>query len=280
MYQQSKARRDILSPQYHRPEVRQKTDGHDHHHLCHVQQLTRYSRDNHLHLIENRSDTIEPQLYNLQQAPRPKETVHCYFCPHFRGQDPNLKMNNVEFNLRVHRHKICYHNRYETQYIHHQPRIRPPKWNENEEHNYHIGHYYTQEIHSNEQQDHAPTVKHFHEKGSNDPFDRVHHNAAPPDQGTCAGITMCKSHEDGCGSNIKAVRFEEDARMPEYTETRDSNCPIHRTPPLVEDQCYSRRNPRHRQTQSRESRTYRWAWGPPLPAVVTRRGKIYYAENY
>lgn len=109
---------------------------------------------------------------------------------------------------------------------------------------------------------------------------RVHRHAAPPERGTFARATVCKSHEDGYDSRTKVVRFEEDETMPEYAETHNSNCPTHHTQSSVEDRHHSNCNSRQHQSQPRESRTYRWVWGPPLPAMVSRRGKIYYAEDY
>ena len=88
MYRQSEARKDII-PQY-RTKTQQKTDCYDHH-LCHSQQATPCLRDNH-HLYLNNTDTIEHRPYHLRQASGTKETIHCYFCPNFRGQDPRLKM--------------------------------------------------------------------------------------------------------------------------------------------------------------------------------------------
>lgn len=109
---------------------------------------------------------------------------------------------------------------------------------------------------------------------------RVHRYAASPERGTFARATVCKSHEDGCGSKTKAVRFEKDDSMPENAETHYSNCPIHGTLSAMEDRHHPIYNSRQHQSQSRESRTYRWVWGPPLPAMAYRCGKIYYAENH
>ncbi|KAJ5816523.1 hypothetical protein N7447_008756 [Penicillium robsamsonii] len=105
----------------------------------------------------------------------------------------SLSRKNVESNLHIPHHKVCCHNQHESQCIQHKPRLRSPESSEYEEHNYHTGHYHTQAIHSNEQQHHAPAVKHFHPKGSNDPFDGIHHHAAPPDRGTGAGVTVYDS---------------------------------------------------------------------------------------
>lgn len=107
-------------------------------------------------------------------------------------------------------------------------------------------------------------------------FDHGHHHAATPAQSTCAHATVFNSHDDGCGSNMKAVRFEEDDRP----ETHHSDCPIHGTPSHGEDRYGPHRNSRQYQSQCRESRTYRWVWGPPLPVVAPRREKTYYAERY
>ncbi|CAG8909999.1 unnamed protein product [Penicillium egyptiacum] len=275
LYRQSKARRDILLPQYHHILRQPEADRHDHHNLCHVQQDMHCSRDNlHLHLNNSESDTIELQPYRLRQAPSAKETVHCYFCPHFRGQEPCLKMNNIESDPRVH-HKTCYHNRDKSRSIQLPPRSRSSDSSEDEQYRYDTGHHPVQGIHSNERQRHPPPAKHFHPKSSNDLFDRVHRHAEPPARSTSARATVYKSHEKGCGSNIKAVRFEEDGKTPEYGETHRSNCPLYHTPSHLEDQYYSRRNSHQNEPQSRESRTYRWVWGPPLPAAVPRRGKIY-----
>ncbi|CDM32041.1 hypothetical protein PROQFM164_S02g002192 [Penicillium roqueforti FM164] len=253
MSRQSKARRNII-PQCHLTETQQNTDCYDHHHLCHVQQPTPCSRDHHLHLNNTDIDTVKHRAYHLRQAPSTKETIHCYFCPNFQGQGPRLRMNNVDSDPLVQHHEIC-HNRHKSQHIHLQSRSRSSESSEDEEHRYHTEHYHTQGIQSNERQHHPPTVKHVHSKSSNSMFDHGHHHAATPAQSTCAHATVFNSHDDGCGSNMKAVRFEEDDRP----ETHHSDCPIHGTPSHGED---------------------RWVWGPPLPVVAPRREKTYYAERY
>ncbi|KAJ5425881.1 hypothetical protein N7465_000951 [Penicillium sp. CMV-2018d] len=266
MYRQSKAREDILHPQYHPKAMRQTEKGgcYDHHPLCHVHQVTPCSRDSsHVH-----------------QPPTINETIHSYYCPLFRSQDPYLKMYNIEPDPRVQRHKICCHNRHESQCAHLQHRDRSSESSEDEEHHYYTGHYHTQGIQSNERQRDPSTVNHVYPKSPNDMIDRSHRHAAPPERGNFARATVCNSHEDGCGSKIKAVRFEEDDSMPEYAENHHSQCPIHRTSSAAEDRHHSNRNFQQHQSQSRESRTYRWVWGPPLPAMASRRGKIYYAEDY
>lgn len=266
MYRQSKTRRDMLPRQYHRTAMRQveKDDCYDHHPLCHVQQATPCSRDS--------SHAYQPTAMN--------ETIHCYFCPLFRSQDPCLRMHNIESDPRVQRHTICCYNRHESQCAHLQPRARSPESSEDEGRHYYTGNYHTQGIHSNERQRDPPTVNRFHPKSPNDMIDHIHRHAAPPERGTFARATVRKSHEDGCGSKIKAVRFEEDDSMSEHVETsHHSNCPIHHTPSDLEDRHHSNCNSRQHQSQSRESRTYRWVWGPPLPGIASRRGKIYYAEN-
>ena len=105
-------------------------------------------------------------------------------------------------------------------------------------------------------------------------FDHVHHHAATPPQSTCARATVCKSHDDRCGSNMKAVRFEDDR-----PKTHHSDCPIHGTSSHEEDRYNSYRKSRQHQSQCRESITYRWVWGPPLPVVAPRREKTYYGKK-
>ncbi|CRL20454.1 unnamed protein product [Penicillium camemberti] len=243
MYRQSKARGDILPPQYYRTAMRQieKSDCYDHHPPCHVKQATPCPR--------NSSQVHQPPTIN--------ETIHCYSCPLFRSQDPWVKMNNIEPDPGAQHHKICCHNRHESSCAHLQPRARSPESSEDEEYHYYTGNYHTQGIHPNERQHHPPTVNHFHPKGPNDIIDRTHRHAAQPERGTFARATVCKSHEDRCSSKIKAVRFEEDESMPEYADTHNSNCPIHHTPSPVEDRHHSNCNSRQHQSQSLESRTYR-----------------------
>ncbi|KAJ5530810.1 hypothetical protein N7527_004203 [Penicillium freii] len=190
-----------------------------------------------------------------------------------------LRRYNIEPDPRVQRHKICCHSRHESRCAHLQPGDRSSESSEDEDHHYYTGNYHTQGIQSNERQRDLPTVNHLHPKSPNGMIDRAHRHAAPPERGTFARATVCKSHEDGCGTKIKAVRFEEDGSMPEYAENHHSQCPIHRTSSAAEDRHRSNCNSRQHQSQSRESRTYRWVWGPPLPAMASRRENMYYAES-
>ncbi|CAG7937770.1 unnamed protein product [Penicillium nalgiovense] len=257
IYRETKARRDILLPHHRTP--RQDVDRYDHHDLRHVQQDTPCLRDN-------------PHLHQAQST---RETVHCFFCPHFQGQEPYLNMNNSESDPRAQHHKTCHHHRHERQPIHLPPRSQSPDSSEDKRYRYHTGHYSTQGVHSNERRNNQLPVKEFHPRTSNDLFDRIHRHATPPEQSDSSRATGYKSHEEGCGSSIKAVRFKDDDKTSGYAETHHPNCPLYHTPSPLEDGYQPHRNAHPNQSQSRESRTYRWVWGPPLPVVTPRRGKVY-----
>ncbi|KAJ6178747.1 hypothetical protein N7519_009208 [Penicillium mononematosum] len=195
--------------------------------------------------------------------------------PQYVSLDLYWVANNSESDTRAQHHKTCYHHRHERQPIHLPPQSRSPDSSEDTQYRHNAGHYHVKGIHSNERRNNQFPVKHFQPETSNDLFDRIHRHAAPPEQSDLSRVTGYKSHEEGCGSSIKAVRFKEDGKVPEYAETHHSNCHLHHTPAPLEDGYHSNRNSHPNQSQSRESRTYRWVWGPPLPAVTPRRGKVY-----
>ncbi|KAJ5154437.1 uncharacterized protein N7500_009876 [Penicillium coprophilum] len=82
--------------------MQQRTAGSDHHHLCHVQQVTPYPKDkHHFYLNDNKSDAVEPQPYHACRALSTKKMVHCYFCPHFQGQDDCLKISAIMIDVKL-----------------------------------------------------------------------------------------------------------------------------------------------------------------------------------
>ncbi|OQE24225.1 hypothetical protein PENFLA_c010G00667 [Penicillium flavigenum] len=181
--------------------------------------------------------------------------------------------NNSESDTRAQHHKTCYHHRHEGQSIYLPP--RSPDSSEDTQYSHNAGYHPVQGIHSNERRNNQNSVKHSDPETSNDLFDRIHRHTAPPERSDSSRATGYKSHEERCGSSIKAVRFKEDDKVSEHSKTHHTNCPLHHTPSPVEDGYYSHRNSHQKQSQSRELRTYKWVWGPPLPAVTRRRGNVY-----
>lgn len=74
IYREPKAKRDILLPHHHTS--RQEADRYGHRNMCHVQQDTPCLSDS----------------PHLRQPQSTKETVHCFFCPHFKGHEQGLNM--------------------------------------------------------------------------------------------------------------------------------------------------------------------------------------------